>query len=231
MSELSAASVGYWAAHQVMDFETITAEESLAALDHRNGLYPGVLDLLPCDEPDRTILDFGCGPGHDALLYLLNGARHVYCADVSWRGLSMLRARLLAHGLLDRATLMLVPENGDWRPPPVDHVLAAGVLHHCSDPVETLRRLASGLRERWSTIRIMVYSAESWWYRVHCGGDPETFRSRADGGAPIARAWTRSEVRKLAGQAGLRVEYLGGYRTSGEPEGPGLSACYCLTRS
>jgi hypothetical protein len=124
---------------------------------------------------------------------------------------------------------MLVPENGDWRPPPVDHVLAAGVLHHCSDPVATLRRLALGLRDHHSDrIEIMVYSAESWFYKVKAEGDPEVFRSLADGGAPIAHAWTKLEVRALAAAAGLRTEYLGSYRSSVEPEGPGLSACYAL---
>lgn len=225
LSDLSAA---YWAHHQVAHFgPNVTTEESQAALDDRNSQYPGLLDLLPCNAPGKTILDFGCGPGHDTLMYLQNGARHVYAADVSWQGLNSLRYRLTAHGLLDRCTLMLVPENSDSCPPPVDEVLAAGVLHHCSDPVATLHRLASGLRFPGS-ILVMVYSAESWWYQVEHGGDPERFRQNADGGAPIARAWTPLEFRALAREAGLDATHLGGYRSSVEPEGPGLSACYRL---
>jgi SAM-dependent methyltransferase len=229
-ADLSRATADYWSRHQVLDFdEPVTEAESFEMLHIRNGFYPGVLDLLPCDHPGETVLDFGCGPGHDTLLYLLNGARHVYAADVSWFGLSMLYDRLQAHGLLDRCTLMRVPENGDWQPPPVDHALAAGVLHHVSDPVACLRRIASGV-EAGGTIDVMVYSSESWFFRSVAEGDPERFRQLADGGAPIAHAWTKDQVRDIAAEAGLACAYRGNYVGRAESEGPGLSSVYTLTR-
>ena len=74
----------------------------------------------------------------------------------------------------------------------------------------------------------MVYDADSWFYRVRCESNPARFRELADEGAPIANAWTQQEVRDLAAKADLTATYLGSYRHPGEPEGPGLSACYSL---
>jgi SAM-dependent methyltransferase len=220
----------YWGATQVADLPgDVNAEQSFAALERRNRMYPGLDDLMPVDRcRGLDILDFGCGPGHDTIGFLDNGAAHVYAADISWYGLSMLRARLEAHGWLDRATLMLVGD-GDWRPPRVDHVNAAGVIHHVSDPVRTLKRL-SGALTRKGEIRMMVYSADSWFYRVLCGSDAETFRMASDAGAPISHAWTRDDVEAIANQAGLSSGYVGSYRTSGETEGPGLMSCWSLRR-
>ena len=91
-------SIAHWDANQVMTFaENVTAEESQNAMEWRNSLYPGLLSLMPVELPGKTVIDFGCGPGHDTIGFLLNGAEHVYAVDASWNGLSYTRARLHAH--------------------------------------------------------------------------------------------------------------------------------------
>lgn len=216
-------SVEHWDSHQVAFFpDEVTAEDSLIALNTRNAMYPGLLELMPTDVPGE-IIDFGCGPGHDTIGFLLNGADHVYAVDSSWNGLSSLRARLRAHGLVDQCTPICVGE-GNWRLPEADHIHAAGVVHHLVDPVGTLRKLKASLREG-AEIRMMVYAAESQYVRDQ--GGPEAFELMADGDAPIAKAWTQNEVKGRARAAGLKATYLGGY-LMGEYEGPGMGGCWSL---
>jgi SAM-dependent methyltransferase len=178
-----------------------------------------------------VVLDYGCGPGHDTIGFLLNGAEHVYAVDFSSKALQMLAIRLRAHDLENRCTAILIDPRENWIPPLVDHIMLAGVLHHCFDPIGLLARLKLGLSTRFypsPEIRMMVYNSDSWYYQQRCHGDPEEFRRQADAGAPIAKAWTHDEVSQMAAEAGLRSEHVGSYRVVGEPEGPGLSACYSL---
>lgn len=212
----------FWTTYQVADFNTITAEESLAMLEWRNGLYPVIEELMPTTHRGR-VLDFGCGPGHDTVGFLLNGAEHVVAADFSPKAVEMTKARVRAHEF-ENVTVELTDE--DWIPPRVDHVHTAGVIHHCEDPVGTLALLAANCS---GEIRMMVYDSASWFYRVKCESNPDTFRRGADAGAPIVHAWTQEEVAEIAQNAGLTATYLGSYLQPGEPEGPGLSACYSLS--
>jgi ubiquinone/menaquinone biosynthesis C-methylase UbiE len=222
----SAESVDFWNRHQVAEFaEDVTEQESLRVLNWRNNLYPGLLDLMPvAGFEGKTVLDFGCGPGHDTIGFLLNGVKHVYALDSSQKGLKALRARLKAHGLSNCSVL---PGSELPYVPLVDHIHCAGVLHHLADPSAALRMLARALRPE-AEIRMMVYSSESEFFQVQCGGSAELFARTVDHGAPIVRAWSRVEVADLAAKAGLVTVYRGSYRIPDETTGPGLSACYSL---
>jgi SAM-dependent methyltransferase len=185
----------------------------------------------------KTVLDFGCGPGHDVIGFLLNGARHVYALDSSQKGRKALRARLRAHdaspgcmqpGLMEPRCSVL-PASELPYVPLVDHIHCAGVLHHLADPSAALRMLARALKPE-AEIRMMVYSAESQFVQETCGGDLEEFQRVIDHDAPIARAWTKAEVKLLAAEANLSATYLGSYRIPSETEGPGLSTCWSLKR-
>lgn len=222
-------SIAHWSEHQVADLPLdIVAEQSLAAMEARNAVYPGLLELMPTSGFEgKTVLDFGCGPGHDVVGFLLNGARYVYAYDVSPKARAMTAARVRAHGVEENCSI----DGGDpdkeriWFG--IDHIHTAGVIHHLLRPVYMLRKLGKALT-KGGEIRMMVYSSESDFYRRIAHGDPATFALLADGKAPITNAWTAEEVVAIAKEAGLRAEYVGSYRHPGEIEGPGLSSCWSL---
>jgi len=223
----SAESISFWNRHQVVGIpEDITELESLDLIEWRNGLYPGLLDLMPVEGfGGKTVLDFGCGPGHDTIQFLLNGAKMVFAADSSRLGLTYLRRRLTAHGLSHRCVILTGSDLAFI--PRVDHIHAAGVVHHLARPVAGLSALRNQLKYE-AEIRMMVYSAESEVYREDCNGDPELFRRNVDSEAPISNAWTREEIEVLAAEAGLTSIYVGSYRVPSETTGPGLSSCWSL---
>lgn len=219
-------SIAFWNDNQVASFPAdVSAADSLAKLNWRNEQYPGLLDLMPvAGFEGKTVIDFGCGPGHDTIMFLHNGAKHVYAVDSSYNGLSYTRARLRTHGFEDRCTTILADQLVKSELPQVDHIHTAGVIHHIEDPVATLRRLKGALKPG-AEIRMMVYAAESQFVQSH--GGPEAFELIADGAAPIAKAWTQEEVKQIAEEAGLEATYLGGYLMA-ESEGPGMGGCWSL---
>ena len=204
-------------------------EESRRILDERNASYPEAKDMIPMRFHGKTVLDYGCGPGHDTIMFLENGAEHVYAADIAPRSLRMVEDRIRMHGLdPSRLTTILVEETGIPDLPKVDHVHVAGVLHHCEDPLSVLK----GLRKSMGTGFAMVYSKHGTLFLETCKGDMGLFAShcdrRGDGtGAPIVTCWSDMEFRDLCSQAGIRARKLGHYRA--ETEGPiGTSACFRL---
>jgi SAM-dependent methyltransferase len=78
----------------------------------------------------RTVLDYGCGNGENALPLVKRGAR-VIGLDVSEELLKLARQRLALHGVGDRATFLAasahdipLPDNS------VDAVMGIAILHH-----------------------------------------------------------------------------------------------------
>ena len=200
----------FWQEHQVGG-PYATLEESEAALEARNGLYPGLYDLMPVDYPGQTVLDYGCGPGHDTLLFLRFGARKVYFADVSWQALQTTHERLEMYGLRRRSTPLLLGLDEDL--PLVEHVHCAGVLHHVDDPVSALLQMRRALKN--GEARVMVYDGDI------------SEHSQSD--VPITEWWTRKEFIALASEAGFKGEYIGSYACSSAWRPDCHAACYSLT--
>lgn len=202
-------STQFWQENQVGGpFRTL--EESEASLQHRADLYPGLHELMPVSFPGQTILDYGCGPGHDTLLFLLHGARHVYFADVSWLALQITSDRLDLHHLRDQATGLLA-DDGDL--PLVDHVHCAGVLHHVAEPIESLKRMRRALKPGREA-RVMVYDGEM---------SPHTQSE-----VPITEWWTHDEFVAIAKEGGFKAEWLGSYPCPAEWRPDCYAACYLL---
>jgi SAM-dependent methyltransferase len=202
------SSTAFWADNQVGG-PYATLEESQEALAQRQLLFPPLLDLMPVEQTGKTVLDYGCGPGHDTILFCQHGAGHVFYYDISPLALQIVDARLELHGLADRASPCRHPLI-----PPVDHIHCAGVLHHTENPEEILEDFRRLLKPG-GEIRVMIYDGD---------------RSRvSQSKVPITLWWTETQFRELAAGARLEAEYVGGYDCSAPWRPDCVAACYRLT--
>lgn len=198
----------FWQEHQVGG-PYASVEDSEHALAIREELYPRLYELMPVQQPGKVVLDYGCGPGHDTLLFLRNRARRVFFADVSWQALQTTNDRLQMHGLRRRASPILLPEEL----PLVEHVHCAGVLHHVAEPVLALLALRKALPK--GEARVMVYDGD--------------ISDHSQSEVPITEWWTRKEFLSLVSEAGWKGEFIGGYECSAEWRPNCHAACYRLT--
>lgn len=115
------------------------------------------------DTHGKTVLDYGCGVGVEALQYAKAG-NQVVVADLTARGVTLALRVLEVNGYQGQASLiregprLLRPA---WPPRSFDVIHCAGVLHHIPDPrptVELAYRLLKGRGE----LRLMVYSDRAW---------------------------------------------------------------------
>lgn len=202
------SAVGFWAQHQVGGpYQTL--EASVEALGLREQQFPTLESLMPTMFPHATILDYGCGPGHDTIRFLDHGASYVYYADVSPLAHRYMKQRLALHGYQHRARAV-----GLFQPVRVTRIHCAGVLHHLEEPLSVLhyfyRCLANGFEAR-----VMIYD-----------GDRST-HSQSE--VPITHWWTQDEFSTMAASTKLDAEYLGSYECSTEWRPDCYAACYRLT--
>ena len=182
-------------------------EESEKALEQRRQLYPNLEELMPTRQPGKNVLDFGCGPGHDTIQFLQNGAAHLWFADISWQALETTSARLEMHHLVDQATALFA----DDPLPAVDYVHCAGVLHHMHDPMGALVRLRACAPEA----RVMVYDGK--------------LSTHSDSLVPVTEWWTPTEFVKMCDEAEWMAVYTGSYECSAEWRPNCWAACFSLS--
>ena len=200
------SATDFWQEHQVAEAPT-SYEDSLGQLLKRAEEFPLLRELMPVHYPGKVILDFGCGPGLDTVQFLNSGAKHVYFADISWKGLSATNERLKLHGLRSEAT----PLFADDPLPLVDHVHCAGVLHHMHDPLAALMRM----RAVSKTARFMVYDGKK---SVH-----------SQSLVPITEWWTPKEFISMCEDADWAAKYEGSYECSSPWRPNCWAACYSAT--
>lgn len=203
------SSLAFWTDNQVGG-PYHTLEESQSALNERQFLYPTLLELMPVDFPDKTVFDYGCGPGHDTLLFCQHGAGHVFYYDISPLALEIVDTRLEMHGLADHAS----PCPRALMPPPVDHIHCAGVLHHTEYPEQILRDFRLLLKPGGDA-SVMIYD-----------GDRSTISQSK---VPITLWWTETQFVEMCGHAGFDAVYVGGYDCSAPWRPDCMAACYRLT--
>lgn len=185
-------------------------EQSLAGLAERQLLYPALLDLMPVDFPGKIVLDYGCGPGHDTLLFCQHGAGHVFYYDISPMALEIVDERLDMHDLAHLASPW------DRNGPKVDHVHCAGVLHHTEEPLVELKTMRRALRED-GTARVMIYDGDR--------------SKKTQSKVPITHWWGEDEFRYMAHISGFYAEQVGHYDCSAPWRRDCYAACYHLTPS
>lgn len=87
----------------------------------------------------KTVLDFGCGPGNEAIEIALHGARRVLGVDIRESFLETARARAREAGVSDRCVFTVTPEE------PADLVVSLDSFEHFDDPAAILRIMDSYL--------------------------------------------------------------------------------------
>jgi SAM-dependent methyltransferase len=222
----AAAAAAYWTRHNVTRHHAFaTPEESLAYLEWRNDQYFNYIQLMPLDGQDgRTVLDYGCGPGHDLVGFgVYSKPARLIGMDVSSSSLGEAKRRLALHGLAPEFVLL---DPGPHRLPlpdaSVDHVHCSGVLHHMPDPAATLAEFRRVLRPGGS-VNIMVYNYESLWLHLYVAWQKrivegrfaevalkEAFARTTDGeDCPISNVYRPAEFVALAREAGLGLAFAG----------------------
>jgi SAM-dependent methyltransferase len=91
------------------------------------------------DIQGRTVIDFGCGTGAEAVEMALRGARRVIGVDIRESFLTAARERAAAAGVGDRCVFLTSPDE------PADVVVSLDSFEHFADPVAILRVMDSYL--------------------------------------------------------------------------------------
>lgn len=107
----------------------------------------------------KTVLDFGCGPGAEAIEMALRGARRVIGVDIRESFLETARARAAEAGVADRCVFTTTPQE------PVDVVVSLDSFEHFGDPSAILRIMETYLTPRGK----VVASFGPPWYHPYGG--------------------------------------------------------------
>jgi ubiquinone/menaquinone biosynthesis C-methylase UbiE len=232
-SDLSNVSQ-YWTDVNVTFHQTYnSAQESLDLLRWRNSQYLFIEELMPYRGYEgQTVLDYGCGPGHDVLGFALySEAKRIIGMDVSRTSLEEAQARLRLHNA-SNVEFKLIRDDPPSLPledESVDYISSSGVLHHVRDLGAVLSELKRVLRPN-GRMRIMLYNYDSIFmhlYIPYCmqmlagtyGDKPlhEAFRRSTDGeSCPISKAYKPREVEYVGERAGFKVKYLDSAISSSE---------------
>ena len=99
-------------------------------------LGPRIWDLTR----DKDVLDFGCGPGSEAVEIAEHGARHVVGIDLRQRWLDLGVEHAAGRGVADRCTFAR-----EWSDP-VDLIVSLDSFEHFADPAAVLTHMRGLLR-------------------------------------------------------------------------------------
>ncbi|MBR1156130.1 class I SAM-dependent methyltransferase [Bradyrhizobium sp. JYMT SZCCT0428] len=214
--------VEYWSRHNVTNHLSFpTTQASLDYLSYRNEQYLRFKELLPVRGFDgQTIVDLGCGPGHDLVWFHLESKpKKLIGVDVSGSSLQEASARLKLHGF----EAELIHHDIHVGPLPIesgsaDLVRANGVLQHFADPIAGLKEMRRLLRPG-GVAQIMVYNYNSLWMHLYVayvmkiqenkfpGMDKRAaFELSTDGpDCPHARCYELEEFRAIVEPLGFKM--------------------------
>jgi len=218
-TKVTQSSTEYWNAHHV------TFKPSPEFVDYRRQRYLRYDELLPTKGHDnKTILDYGCGPGVESLSLLMESKQvNLYFADVSQTAIAAADKFIQSQGF-SGTPILLDCDGFDTKLPPqsIDYIHCTGVLHHTAQPKKVLMEFARILKPDGQA-RLMVYHKDSLFFRIYVEyliqkkyglhsnlTSDDAFRIETDGpNCPISRAWTEVDVRGLCDGTGLKFNYLG----------------------
>lgn len=222
----------YWNAHTVLEHEITSKVQSRQLIKERNHSdYPLCAEMMGyyTDHTGESILDFGCGPGHDTIGFALNSnPKKIISIDVSQKALMYLKSRLNFENLRDDLVQVHLRENdfesiqlGDNT---IDFINCAGVLHHTHDPQFFLKEFYRMLKPK-GRAKIMVYNYDSIWLHYFVAYERmarqnhfpglnvrQAFELTTDGpNCPRALCFKPEEFIGLANGVGFKCQFLGGY--------------------
>jgi SAM-dependent methyltransferase len=159
--------VGYFESAELMEKSDDELRELIAGM--REARYGGWRndggkwrDIMALDTGGRTVLDYGCGTGLEAL-ELARAGNRVFVTDVHQANVDLAMRVLRIHGYRADGTVL-------WgQVMPFDTFHLAGVLHHIRYP-EDVMRWAWRYMKPGGEVRMMVYSDQGW--RIATGSEP-----------------------------------------------------------
>ena len=226
---------GFWTKQNVTDHKMFsTAKQSEESFWWRSQQYLGYLEAMPVNQADgKTVLDYGCGPGHDSVGFLLySKPEKLVSADVSPTSLREAEHRVGLHLQSEgqpRDGVVQFVQIDDQNPRlpfednTFDIIHSSGVLHHIKEHRQVLQEFKRILKPD-GYAQIMVYNYSSIWMHLYTCyvtqikqgiyktlSKREAFAKLTDGpGCPIADCYTPDEYIKFVESVdGLKCELTG----------------------
>ncbi len=146
----------------------------------------------------KRVLEIGCGIGTDTMRFLRVGAS-VDAVELSEESMKVAQERVALEFAGEFPAIRFFHMNAEETLPdgPYDLIYSFGVLHHTPNPERALRLASERLKPK-GELRMMVYA--KWSLKNFLGRQPE-----AQGGCPLARRYTASDIRKLLAASGFRA--------------------------
>jgi SAM-dependent methyltransferase len=226
----------YWGGYTIRSNPYATAQDVIDFLKWRDAHFHKSYEFKGfwADHSGKTILDYGCGPGHDLCGFLLySNPAKVYGVDISHKVLSLAGHNIGLHGVpADRLELVQTADLTDRIPLPdaaVDYVHSCGVVHHTSHPAGILNEFHRVLKPGGRGL-LMVYNRASVFYHLYVAYarlilEPqwagktieEVFTASTDGpDCPVSICYEPAEFAAMCEAAGFATEFVGGFVASNE---------------
>jgi SAM-dependent methyltransferase len=127
------------------------------ALNYALKTVPAVLELIR----GKAVLDYGCGPGYQAVAFARSGAARVFGLDINDEWIANGRSVAAASGVTNVA-FGKSPDAEKY-----DVVISLSAMEHFRDPVHETRQMLAMTRER-----LVISWAEPWYspYGTHLNG-------------------------------------------------------------
>jgi SAM-dependent methyltransferase len=103
----------------------------------------------------KTVIDFGCGSGAEAVEMAQRGARRVLGIEINPRLLEQARQRAISAGVADRCVVATAPDE------PADVIVSLDSFEHFADPLAILQVMAEYLKPGG---RVIISFGPTWYH-------------------------------------------------------------------
>lgn len=146
-----------------------SVKDSLSHLEWRNNQYIDSTKYIQMDNlNNKTVLDYGCGPGNDLVnISILSKPKKLLATDVSQEAILRARQRTKLHNL--DVDFIKINENQKIHvinDKSLDVIHSNGVLHHVEDIEIVFNEFHRMLKDD-GYAQVMIYNKESIWFHLH----------------------------------------------------------------